>query len=268
MHFDVGNSAKLSKANAAWWGAELAKHDTSREQLQQLLDESKARQKPLARPVWLLEMYSSCSFINRELIKLNHPATMQQQFNEQQPQNQNAINGSVLILWGKQQQLLNQSRDVPSSRGGKSWKLKDPMHQAVQKDLTQDADAHARSAAPVAPAAAAAAFASAPVASSDVAPMEMEEDETVGAMAQPPVVPEARHSLPRDRRKRVVAADDSDGAHSGGEDADEYHPPSDDNDSADEAMDSETRQTRGRKDKGAAAVAVGGSAAKRSRLRN
>jgi len=280
MHFDTGASAKVTKANTAWWTTQLAKHKTSKEELQQLLIQSQTHQKPLARPAWLLDMYSCCSFINRELIRPSHPATIQQQFDEQQSQNQAAVNGSVLILWGKQQQLLNQSRDVPSSRGGKSWKLKDPIHQAVHKDLTQDADMNNSSAAaaPAAAAAAAPPAASAPVANSDVAPMEVDEDVSVGAIADPAVVPHVRHSLARDCRKRAADAYNSDGDHSERKDADEYHPPSDDNDGEDEAMDA--RQTRGRKSKGSAAAAAvsvasqhqkdsgASSAAKRSRLRN
>jgi hypothetical protein len=171
MHFVADNASTTKKNHAAkWWAAELSKHRTTMEQLQRQLQESQQADK-LARPPWLLDMYKRCSFINQENMTHNKVATGEEQFRAQPERSQAPVNGSVLILWGKYVDLFNQSQKVPSSRQGKSWKLKQGVYVAAEKDLTQDWVPDADGEEPAAPEAAAAAAAAADVPE----PMDMEE---------------------------------------------------------------------------------------------
>jgi hypothetical protein len=104
-------------------------------------------------------MYQRCSFINLENMTHNKVATCEEQFHAQPERNQAPVNGSVLILWGKHENLFNQCKKVPSSRRGRSWKLKPGVYAAAEKDLTQDWVPDAEPEEPPAPEAAAAAAA-------------------------------------------------------------------------------------------------------------
>ena len=139
MHIDVEKSnSKQQKANKVYWQKRFAELGTSLQQLEDELAASCAADKP-TRPVWLVETYRTFSFINTEHLTHGKTETLDEQFRAQADAgHQLSVSGSTLVLWGPLAELFNKSCKAPSSRAGKSWKLKDAVYHAVFKDLTQD----------------------------------------------------------------------------------------------------------------------------------
>jgi hypothetical protein len=138
MHFDAGASAAQRASNATFWANKFQQQSTTKHELQQRHDSLIAAGRPLSKPGWLVGMYESCSFINKEHDGKNRLQSTSKQFDDQDELDREPIGGAVLIVWGALADLFNKCKGVPSSRAGKSWRLKEPIHKAVLKDVTQD----------------------------------------------------------------------------------------------------------------------------------